>query len=150
VGATRLNRPTRRHGEFAVPRRAVQPRRGERAPDVDFEGGHVQITKSLEEIGGQLRIKDVKTKKRRRRLDLSRQARAALHERRKRMLAAGSPAGPVFCDTQGGRLRLTKVHRNSYKPILKRAGLPSIRLYDLRHTCATLLLLANESPKVVS
>lgn len=33
----------------------------------------------------------------------------------------------------------------------KKAGLPaSIRLYDLRHTCATLLLAANEHPKVVS
>ncbi|MGH9943948.1 MAG: tyrosine-type recombinase/integrase, partial [Pyrinomonadaceae bacterium] len=33
---------------------------------------------------------------------------------------------------------------------LKRAKLPdSIRLYDLRHSCATLLLAANEHPKVV-
>ena len=38
-----------------------------------------------------------------------------------------------------------------FKPSLKRAGLPdSIRLYDLRHTCATLLLVADENPKVVS
>ena len=37
------------------------------------------------------------------------------------------------------------------KPILKRADLPeSFRLYDLRHTCATLLLQAGEHPKVVS
>ncbi len=29
----------------------------------------------------------------------------------------------------------------SFKPILERAGLPrSVRLHDLRHTCATLLL----------
>lgn len=26
----------------------------------------------------------------------------------------------------------------------------SLRLYDLRHTCATLLLVADENPKVVS
>lgn len=38
-----------------------------------------------------------------------------------------------------------------YKPILKRAKLPeTLRLYDLRHSCATLLLSANENPKVVS
>ena len=38
-----------------------------------------------------------------------------------------------------------------FKPILKRAGLSnSIRLYDLRHTCATLLLLEGVNPKVVS
>jgi integrase len=29
-------------------------------------------------------------------------------------------------------------------------GLPEIRLYDLRHTTATLLLSAGENPKVVS
>ena len=34
--------------------------------------------------------------------------------------------------------------------MLKAAGLPNIRLYDLRHTCATLLLTQGENPKVVS
>ncbi len=37
-----------------------------------------------------------------------------------------------------------------FKPLLKSADLPMIRLYDLRHTCATLLLSAGENPKVVS
>lgn len=41
-------------------------------------------------------------------------------------------------------------HRH-FKPTLKRAKLPeNFRLYDLRHSCATLLLAANEHPKVVS
>ena len=66
------------------------------------------------------------------------------------MLAEGHATGPVFCNTDGGYLRLGDMRLNSFKPILKRAGLPDIRLYDLRHTCATLLLLADESPKVVS
>ncbi len=38
-----------------------------------------------------------------------------------------------------------------FKPILKTAGLPaSLRLYDLRHSCATLMLAQGENPKVVS
>ena len=37
-----------------------------------------------------------------------------------------------------------------FKPILKRANLPNIRLYDLRHTAATLALTEGVSPKVVS
>ena len=37
-----------------------------------------------------------------------------------------------------------------FKPIIKKAGISEIRLYDLRHTTATLLLLAGENPKVVS
>ena len=37
----------------------------------------------------------------------------------------------------------------SFKPILKLAGLPTIRLHDLRHTCATLLLSRGVHPKFV-
>ena len=37
-----------------------------------------------------------------------------------------------------------------FRPILTAAGLPQIRLYDLHHSCATLLLVAEENPKVVS
>ena len=37
-----------------------------------------------------------------------------------------------------------------FKSILALAGLPRIRLYDLRHTAATLALAAGVSPKVVS
>ncbi len=37
----------------------------------------------------------------------------------------------------------------SFKPILKRAKLPDIRLHDLRHTCATLLLGRGVHPKFV-
>jgi len=37
-----------------------------------------------------------------------------------------------------------------FKPVLERAGLPrSVRLHDLRHTCATLLLNAGQHPKFV-
>jgi integrase-like protein len=35
-------------------------------------------------------------------------------------------------------------------PLLEKAGLPSIRFHDLRHTCATLLLVSNVNPKIVS
>ncbi len=38
----------------------------------------------------------------------------------------------------------------AFKSILRRAGLPIIRLYDLRHTGATLALAAGVPPKVVS
>ncbi len=55
----------------------------------------------------------------------------------------------VFPSTVGTPLS----HRNlvrSFKALLKRAGLPSsVRLYDLRHTCATLLLGRNVHPKYV-
>ncbi len=38
----------------------------------------------------------------------------------------------------------------SGKPLLRRAGLPDIRFHDLRHTCATLLLIRGVHPNIVS
>jgi integrase len=66
------------------------------------------------------------------------------------MLAEGHITGPVFCDTHGGHVRISNLRRDSFLLILAAAGLPSIRMYDLRHTCATLLLLADVPAKVVS
>src|SRR5262249_13944173 len=106
--------------------------------DFDFGSGAVLVQRSLEEIQGRLRLKEVKTAKARRRIDLSRFAVGVLHEHRKAMLAIGRDvkAGPVFTDTQGGWLRKSNVQRYSFIPLLKRAGLPRIRFHDLRHTCA--------------
>jgi integrase len=145
--------------------------------DVDFDGGAVSITRTLEETKGLLELKDVKTKKSRRRVALSSFTMGVLGEHRKAMLAEGhyGPDRPVFCDTEGGWLRKSNVLRRSFRPTLERANakateeaekateaagptakpvqpalLPEIRPYDLRHTCATLLLLAGEHIKVVS
>ena len=66
------------------------------------------------------------------------------------MLAEGNHrADYIFCDRMGGPLRRQNVKRRSFDPILKRAGLPKIRLHDLRHTHATLLFAANVHPKIV-
>ena len=56
----------------------------------------------------------------------------------------------VFASDTGTPLVLRNLERRHFKPILKAAELPNIRLYDLRHSCATLLLVAGENPKVVS
>ena len=36
-----------------------------------------------------------------------------------------------------------------FNPLLRRAGLTTIRLHDLRHTCATIFLMAGKHPKFV-
>ena len=40
--------------------------------------------------------------------------------------------------------------QDHFKPLLKSAELPAIRLYDLRHTAATISMIAGVSPKVIS
>lgn len=118
--------------------------------DLDFDGGRVSVLRSLEEIGGQLRVKDLKTSHSRRSIRLSAPTLAVLNGHRKEALAKGWMDRPVFADTDGGHLRNGNVTKRSFQPILARAGLPRAGLYSLRHTCATLLLLAGVSAKVVS
>jgi integrase len=55
----------------------------------------------------------------------------------------------VFRTTTGTTMSCTNLLGRHFKPLLKRAGLPSIRLHDLRHTCATILLVAGKHPKYV-
>lgn len=57
--------------------------------------------------------------------------------------------GFIFATYQGTPLRPSNLLRRSFRPILKAAKLPTIRIHDLRHTCASLLLAAKEHPKVV-
>jgi integrase len=118
--------------------------------DINLDGAYLMITKSLEDICGYLRVKEVKTKKGRRRIDISERTTQVLREHRKRMLADGLISGPVFCDTTGGYLRISNLRKNSFIPILERAKLRDLPLYSLRHTCATLLLLEDTNPKIVS
>lgn len=56
----------------------------------------------------------------------------------------------VFCSQNGTPLQIPNLTYRYFRPILTKAKLPQIRLYDLRHSCATLLLIADENPKVVS
>ncbi len=41
-------------------------------------------------------------------------------------------------------------HHRHWKPLPNKAGLPDVRLHDLRQTCATLLLTRCVHPKIVS
>jgi integrase len=142
--------------------------------DVDFERGCITINKSLEQINvaarrkmadrpeevtTPFRIKGPKTTKGRRLIHVSAETMQVLIEHRKGMLAAGLIGGPVFCNTIGGYLMLSDVHQNSFQPILARAGIqeareragqPRLRLYDLRHTSASLLFRGKVPAKVVS
>ena len=57
----------------------------------------------------------------------------------------------MFATGDGTPLMLRNIIRRHFRPTLKRAGLPEThRLYDLRHTCAMLLLSAGVHPKVAS
>lgn len=72
-------------------------------------------------------------------------------EERLKIGAAYENQDLIFAAEIGTPLLWRNLTRRHLKPLWKLAELPeSIRLYDLRHTCATLLLSAGENPKIVS
>lgn len=92
----------------------------------------------------------------RRTVDLPRRTVEALKDHRKRQaeerLLAGADwedHGLIFATHRGTPLDAQNVVNRSFKPLLRRAGLPDIRWHDLRHTCATLLLSKGVHPKYV-
>ena len=83
-------------------------------------------------------------------IELKAHRRHQLAERLK-LGAAWQDYDLVFSSEIGTPHSAANITRRIFKPALKRAGIrQSIRLYDLRHTCATLLLQAGINPKIVS
>lgn len=120
--------------------------------DVDLEAGTVQINRALSDGA----FTPPKTARSRRRITLSPATVAALRTHRKRQLEERmAKAGLwqehdlVFPSSVGTPKSQRNLNRE-FKTAAKRAGLPDhFKLYDLRHTCATLLLSRNIHPKYV-
>jgi integrase len=119
--------------------------------DVDLDRGILHVRRALS--NGEFTTP--KTKRSRRRIDLSVGSVAALQRHRtrqaeERMARAGlwQNQGLVFPSSVGTLLSHRNVVR-SFKSLLTREGMPdAIRPYDLRHTCAS-LLCRNVHPKYV-
>jgi integrase len=124
---------------------------------VDLNQGTVSIERLLSMLRGVPTLRDAtKTKSRRRRVTLSADTVAALKAHRARQLeerlqheAGWNKDQLVFCN-ESGRPVSNHAARVAFKDGLQRANLPDIRMQDLRHTAATLLLQANVHLKVVS
>jgi integrase len=93
----------------------------------------------------------------RRSIRLTASAVEALERHRERQESEGAARGDgwnawglAFCTRRGTPIRRDNLHSKSWKPLLRRAGLPDVRFHNLRHTCATLLLTKGVHPKIVS
>ena len=116
---------------------------------VDLSAGWVRIERSLgrKVKGDPWRFEEPKTAKGRRTLGLPPSVTQALGAHRtaqsEERLKAGSAyvdLGLAFGDPLGGPLHERNVVNRHFKPALTRAKLKEVRLYDLRHTAATLML----------
>jgi integrase len=124
--------------------------------DVDLERSVLRLMHGLIREGSKTTLGDLKTSKSRRRVRLTRAATEALRshlerqlEEIERMGSLYQPGGLVFATETGTLINPSNLRNRSFKPLLKRANLPDICFHDLRHTCATLLLLQGTHPKLV-
>jgi integrase len=126
--------------------------------DVNLDEGMIHVNKSLVRNKSEWRFDEPKTAKSRRTVKLAPTVVKSLRAHRSKQAAERLRAGIryqdydlVFATDTGQPLESRNLIKRHFKPVLKQAGLrETIRLYDLRHTCATLLLAAGEHPKIVS
>lgn len=124
--------------------------------DIDFNTGRLTIQRALQrQHGVGFVLVEPKTERSRRTVHLAGGTVIALRGRRKRQLEERLVAGPLwedmalaFTTPTGGPIEAWRVNELFHKA-LERAGLPRIRVHDLRHTAATLLLAQGTHPKVV-
>jgi hypothetical protein len=113
------------------------------------------ISEADQRVGKELRFVEPKSEQSRRTISIPNFASAILKRHRtaqlEERLKAGSrwtDSGLVFTSTIGTPLDERNVRR-AFVAVLKGAKLPSIRIHDLRHTCASLLLVQGLHPRVV-
>jgi integrase len=133
-------------------------------PQVDLDAGKITITHTLD--AKTMIREEVKTKRSRRTIDIGKRIVGELRAHRARMLKEGHPHGLVFATEDGKALRESNVTKEQYFPIFKRMQaaedalaarerrdpekIARIRMYDLRHTAATLMIAAGTHVKVIS
>ena len=125
--------------------------------DLDFERCTAQIKRALVRHKGKWSFQKPKTAKSSRIISLPEPLMRKLYSHKRKQNEARLAIGPawhaydlVFCSEIGTPLTIPNLTYRYFRPILVKAELPQIRLYDLRHSHATLLLIAEVNPKVVA
>ena len=130
---------------------------GLRWDNVDLEHRRLYIVAGLHSLTGQGQVLlPTKTTRSRRPVPFTDEVADVLRQVRGTQIMQKAELGPAWQDNgfvftrPGGRpLDPAKV-TNGFAEVMKRAGLPGVRLHDLRHTHASLMLQAGVHAKVVS
>ena len=125
--------------------------------DIDFERCTAQVRRALVRHRGVWSFEQTKTAKSNRIISLPKPLVTKLKSHKiaqnKHRLKKGviwNDYDLVFCCREGTPLDMQNLTYRYFRPLLKKAGLTQIRLYDLRHTHATLLLIDGVNPKIVA
>jgi len=128
---------------------------GLRWEDIDLDARRLIVANALQRVDGKLALVPPKTRRSRRTIELPDAAVTALRAHKvrqleERLLTGGrwQDSGHVFTSTIGTPLDGSSVTR-AFQRLLANAGLPRLRFHDLRHSCATLLLVQGVPARVV-
>jgi len=129
--------------------------------DIDFERGFVSLQRNLvwlHKKGESWKFGNLKTEQSRRAIPLPPMILQLLETHRRTQQQEIEKAKEnrkeldlVFTGSGGNPVSIKHITRYYFKPLIKELGLPSrFRLYDLRHSCATVLFALQENVKVIS
>ena len=120
--------------------------------DLDWAGGKIHVRRSLYKGGFQA----PKSRYSRRAIDMGPRLMQVLREHRAKQNEMRLKSGKdwidhdlVFCQNDGTPLDADNLYHRDFKRILKKAGLRHIRIHDLRHTFASILIATGHNPKYI-
>ncbi|MET8306067.1 site-specific integrase [Micromonospora sp. NPDC005173] len=134
-------------------------RRGElvglRWSDIDLDEGTLRVQQTVQRVAGQLHVQDAKTEDSEAVLPLPEITWLTLLEHQERQQAERAALAEVWEDHdlvfpsgRGTPIEPTNLSR-SFARLRETAGLPGVRLHDLRHTVVSLLMEMGVPPHVV-
>jgi integrase len=122
--------------------------------DLHLDRRVMHIQRGLVRGYGKYSFEEPKTKGSRRSVRLTKLAIEALEQHRESQAAEGLPVcgdALVFTNAVGNPIHQSNFIRRSFKPLLKRTGLPDTTWHAAtRHTCTCILLLEGMNPKSVA
>lgn len=126
---------------------------GLRLGRLNLRNGSVEVSEALTVVKGRTEVGPTKNGARRT-VSVPRyvcdELRRVLDERAAGLGRGLTPEDYVFTAPQGGPLRRDLLHKRVLRPAVIEAGLnPGLRMHDLRHTCASILISLGAHPKVI-
>jgi integrase len=112
---------------------------------IDFDRNEIKVRETFSKAGFEYTKNDASQRE----IRMSSQVLDAI-KRQQTITGAGGREGLVFCNRKGQPIDDHNFCNRVWRPMLEDLGIPYRRPYDTRHTAATLMVAAGESPEWVA